>query len=104
MHYIKPNKVGALFYYVQYSDCVEMCYFVECQKDKVNSELLDSHPFLLKFPTIDGIVHEITKDSVDKSIFKIDIRRAFHNLRVDPADAIKFGMQRRQKRYIDIDW
>ena len=32
LHNIKPNKGGAFFYYVQYLDCMEMCYFVNCQK------------------------------------------------------------------------
>ena len=27
---IKPNKGGAFFYYVQYVDCMERCYFVKC--------------------------------------------------------------------------
>ena len=69
--------------------------------DQVDKTLFDKQPFLLKFPTIDDIVQEIVKDSVDKSIFEIDIGRAFRNLRVDPADALKFGIQWRQKYYID---
>ena len=43
----------------------------------------------------------MVKDSVDKSIFKIDIGRAFRNLRVDSANALKFGTQWRQKSYVD---
>ena len=31
-HNIKPYQGVAFFYYVQYSDCWEMCYFVKCQK------------------------------------------------------------------------
>ena len=66
-------------------------------KDQVHRELFDNHSSLLRFRTIDDMVQEITKDSVDKCIFKIDIRGAFHNLRVEPADAFKFFIQWMQK-------
>ena len=32
LHNIKPNKGGAFFYYVQYLNDVNMCYFTNCQK------------------------------------------------------------------------
>ena len=69
--------------------------------DQVERQLFDKQPFILRFPTIDDIVQEVVKDSVDKSIFKIDIGHAFRNLRVDPADALKFGIRWKQKSYVD---
>ena len=68
---------------------------------QVDRNMFDNQPFVWRFPTIDDIVQEMVKDSVDKSIFKIDIGRAFRNLRVDPADALQFGIQWRQNSYVD---
>ena len=70
--------------------------------DTVNRSYFDGYPFLLKFPTIDDIVNEITKDDCEKDLFKIDIARAFRNLRVDPADAFKFGIQWKGQYYLDV--
>ena len=70
--------------------------------DTVNRSYFDGYPFLLKFPTIDDIVNEITKDNCEKDFFKIDIARAPRNLRVDPADAFKFGIQWKGQYYLDI--
>ena len=70
--------------------------------DTVNRSFFDGYPFLLKLPTIDDIVNEITKDDCEKDLFKIDIARAFRNLRVDPADAFKFGIQWKGQYYLDV--
>ena len=35
------------------------------------------------------------------TLAKIDISRAFRNLRVDPADAFKFGIKWKNKYYLD---
>ena len=37
----------------------------------------------------------------DPLIFKIDVARAFRNLRVDPVDALKFGLSWHDALYID---
>ena len=65
--------------------------------DKLN---FDARPFTLKFPSVDNIVERILQVK-DPLIFKIDVARAFRNLRVDPVDALKFGLSWRDALYID---
>ena len=76
--------------------------------DNVDKLHFDGKKFVLKFPSIDDIVHEVSKYSTEVLISKIDISRAFRNLRVDPADAIKFGIKRKDAFFLDVaaafDW
>ena len=58
--------------------------------DQVDRPLFDNSEFCLKFPSTDDIVDEICKVV---TIAKIDVVRAFRNLRVDPADALKLGIK-----------
>ena len=67
--------------------------------DKLN---FGGRPFTLKFPSVDEIVERILQVK-DPLIFKIDVARAFRNLRVDPVDALKFGLSWRNALYIDAD-
>ena len=68
-----------------------------------------SHPngndnnFTLKFPTIDSIVNSIKALHSDPRIYKIDIARAFQNLRVNPVDAVKLGISWKGKFYLDLN-
>ena len=48
----------------------------------------DGKEFILKFPTIDDICNEIHSNPKEVLLLKIDISRAFHNLRVDPCDVL----------------
>ena len=66
--------------------------------DNVDKQLFDGKRFTLKFPTIDDICNEIQKDPNEILMSKIDISRAFRNLRVDPGDALKFGLS----YYLDL--
>ena len=68
--------------------------------DNVSRDIFDGIPFALRFPTIDHIVDEIRKYQ-DPLIFKVDIARAFRNLRVDPGDGLKLGISWEGKYYID---
>ena len=56
------------------------------------NDLFDGRKSTLKFPTIDYVVHYTTGIEGDPVIYKIDVARAFRNLRVDPVDATKFGI------------
>ena len=69
--------------------------------DQVDRSRFDGDLFCLKFPSIDDIVREICSHTDDVVISKIDVARAFRNLRVDPADAIKLGMSWKNDVYID---
>ena len=65
--------------------------------DKLN---FDGRSFTLKFPSVDDVVGHILQIE-DPLIFKIDMARAFRNVRVDPVDALKFGLSWRDALYID---
>ena len=65
--------------------------------DKLN---FDGRPFTLEFPSVDDIVERILQVE-DPLIFKIDVARAFRNLRVDPVDALKFGLSWRDALYVN---
>ena len=64
--------------------------------------LIIGRPFTLKFPSVDDIVERILQIT-DPLTFKIDVARAFRNLRVDPVDALKFGLSWRDALYVDSD-
>ena len=68
--------------------------------DNVTRDKFDGTPFVLRFSTIDNSVDEM-RQCEDPVIFKVDIARAFRNLRVDPADALKLGIFWEGKYYID---
>ena len=58
----------------------------------IDRQLFDGKKSSLKFPTVDDTVADI-KWTKDAQIFKVDVDRAFQNLRVDLADRIKFGIK-----------
>ena len=57
--------------------------------DAVSRDKFDDTSFTLSFPTVDDIVDSIRHNKGEVLPAKIDIAKAFHNLRVDPADAFK---------------
>ena len=69
--------------------------------DKVNKARFDGLQFILRFPSVDDIVAKILETPGDVYLSKIDVARAFRNLRVDPVDALKFGIQWQGKYFID---
>ena len=62
--------------------------------DNVNRCAFDNDAFTLKFPGIDNIVEKIFSVE-DPYLAKIDVARAFRNLRVDPADALWYILERK---------
>ena len=69
--------------------------------DYVSKDRFDGYAFMLRFPSMDDIVEEIKKRGRDVSLAKIDVARAFRNLRVDPADALNFGIEWQGSTYLD---
>ena len=70
--------------------------------DQVDRNRFDMSDFCLKFPSTDDIANEICRLGDDVTLAKIDVARAFRNLRVDPADAIKLGITWKNDAFIDI--
>ena len=60
--------------------------------DHVHNHNFDDKKFVLKFPTVDDICKEIQQNPSEVLLSKIDISRAFRNLRVDPCVTLKFGI------------
>ena len=75
-----------------------------CQSvnDHVDKNEFDHTPFILKFPTIDSIARGICEAGDDVVLFKVDVARAFRNLRVDPANALKFGIKWADAFYVNF--
>ena len=69
--------------------------------DPVIKDLFDDLHFTLKIPTVDNILDSVRNIKGRAMLAKIDISRAFRNLRVDPADAVKFGIKWKDKYYLD---
>ena len=62
----------------------------------------DQSAFILKFPNIDHIMEDIVNCTEEWALFKIDVARAFHNLRVDPCDSLKLGIYWKGQYYADL--
>ena len=69
--------------------------------DKVNKSRLDGLQFILRFPSVDDFLAKILETPGDVYLSKIDVARAFRNLRVDPVDTLKFGIYWPGKYFID---
>ena len=56
---------------------------------------------MLKFPTVDDIVDRIVSLNGKCLLYKVDIRRAFRILKLDPRDIVHTGIQWQGKYYVD---
>ena len=70
--------------------------------DKICNKNYDGVDFVLKYPSVDEIVETVQHLGSDILLSKIDISRAFRNLRVDPLEYDVLGLQWKGKSYIDI--
>ena len=68
----------------------------------VPSDIYDDIPFTLKYPTIDQVVECIQLLGPSAMFFKVDLERAFRNLRMDPYDYPLLGLKWCDVTYIDI--
>ena len=68
----------------------------------VPDDYFDFFKFQLKYPTVDNIVHKIRQLGPDTLLYKIDLQRAFRNLRVDPLDYKALGLRWRDVTYVDV--
>ena len=70
--------------------------------DAVINEAFDGIPFTLKFSTVDDILEKIRSAKGRVLLSKIDIARAFRNLRIDPVDAFRFGIHWDGQFFLDV--
>ena len=68
----------------------------------VPSDIYDDIPFTLKYPTIDQVVEHIQLLGPSAMLFKVDLERAFQNLRVDPYDYLLLGLKWYDITYVEV--
>ena len=66
-----------------------------------NRDLFDDKPFKLKLPSLDQLIPILEELGPEARLWKIDVSRAFRNVRIDPRNAIHLGMMWQNKYYID---
>ena len=69
--------------------------------DNIHPSTYMGTPFLLKFPTIDDITGRIKALKSNCLIYKVDLQRAFRQLRLDPGDIVYTGLSFDNKTYVD---
>ena len=70
--------------------------------DCISDAIYDNVSFQLKYPAVQDIVEEIQALNSDVLLSKIDISRAFRNLRIDPRDFDLLALKWRDASYLDI--
>ena len=68
----------------------------------IPDNILDDKECTLKYLTLDTIVDAIATVGSDALIYKVDLKRAYRNLRSDPRDFSMLGLSRQGKRYMDV--
>ena len=68
----------------------------------VPGDKFDDISFTLKYPTIDLVVEKIREMGPNAQLFKVDLQRAFRNLRIDPLDYPLLGLKWQENTYIDV--
>ena len=70
--------------------------------DLIENDWYDGVSYKLKYPSVDNILEAVHELGPDVLLSKIDISRAFRNLRVDPEDFDHLGLQWQGKSHLDI--
>ena len=69
---------------------------------RIPDNTFDNYPGVLQYPTVDHIVQAVNRLGSDSLLFKIDLKRAYRNLRSDPRDFSVLGIQWNSQRYVDV--
>ena len=59
---------------------------------RIPDNIFNDVGYALKYPTIDHIVEQMAKSADDALLYKIDLKRAYRNLRTDPCDLSVLGL------------
>ena len=70
--------------------------------DNVPRDKFDGQKFSLTFPSVDDIDKIVNLKEQDPVLYKIDMARAFRNIRVDPVDAVKLGIYWQGEYFLDL--
>ena len=66
-----------------------------------NKECYDGFPFTLKLPRLEALIPTLMALGKDARLLKLDISRAFRNVRIDPGDALHLGICWKGKFFLD---
>ena len=67
-----------------------------------NQNYFDNVEFKLKYPTVDLLVEKINEIGPSALLYKIDLERAFRNLRIDPFDYPVLGLKWKNSIFVDL--
>ena len=70
--------------------------------DCIAKDYYDGVPYAFKYPSVDNIINTVQKLGSDVLLSKIDVSRAFRNLRVDPSDFDVLGNKWQGNSYLHI--
>ena len=68
----------------------------------VAADIYDNIPFKLQYPTIDQVVQKIQEYGPTCLLYKVDLERAFRNLKVDPLYYPLLGLCWQNETFIDV--
>ena len=68
----------------------------------IPDNMFENINFVLKYPSIDMIIQKIRQLGPKALLFKIDLERAFRNLRMDPLDYPVLGLRWGSENYVDL--
>ena len=68
----------------------------------IPDNMFDCMPFSLKYPTIDMVIEKIQDIGPDALLYKVDLERAFTNLRIDPLAYPLCCLQWNDVTYVDV--
>ena len=76
------------------------------EENNVNScipdGMFDDMDFILKYPSIDLILEKIKEVGPQAALYKVDLERAYRNLRIDPLAYPLFGFKKGDVTYVDV--
>ena len=65
------------------------------------TDVYDDTPFTLRLPNLDSIIPQLETLGDNAHLFKVDVARSFHNVRIDPGDAVHLGIFWNGSYYLD---
>ena len=68
----------------------------------VPDDKLDCLHIKLAYPTIDNLVSQISRIGPHALLYKVDLQRAYRNLRVDPLDYPAMGLKWEDRIFVDV--
>ena len=68
----------------------------------IPDNVFDEMNFILKYPTIDMVIQTIKEIGPNALLYKIDLERAFRNLRVDPSVYSLLCLNWNDVTYVDV--